>query len=126
MARKRSEQIKQALMKYILEVANTKEKKEELSRYLEKSFPTVDSLVYKGKGSFSSWINAILYRFELDPETVVKSLEHLSTSTRKQYSHRPSDKIWFELDKDLSEDEKFYWASLIKAAVALEREIGKK
>lgn len=113
--------VKKALMRLIREVANNKDRKKQLAEFTGLSLSAIDALAYNGRGSFSSWINALLFRFEVPADglaDVLKKLEHI---TRKERSTRPSDTIWFELDQLLTEDDKYYWASIIRYAAELKR-----
>ena len=111
--------ITDALRQVLLEEIDSKAKKEQLATFMGLSVAGVEALLYLGKGSVSSWINAFLYRFQLDEKQVVDGLKNFSREVRRNTPTRESDQLWFALDEPMSEEDKVFWANLIQAAADL-------
>ena len=122
-AEKRAKQIKATLSDLIREVAKDKESKEKLAAYIGKSFHAVESMAYQQKGGFDSWVNAILFLFDLDAEEANKNVKNLRNLLKKSQPISESDKIWFdEINTTYTEEDKIYWLNLMRYAAKLKRQ----
>lgn len=121
-AEKRAELIKEALSDLIREVAKDKEGKERLAKFLGKSVHAIEGMAYQNKGSFESWINAVLFLFDLEAQDAANGIKDLHQIVRKKRPLSESDKIWFEeIDRLFTEEDKIYWLSLMRYAARLRR-----
>jgi hypothetical protein len=117
----RAQVLKKALLSLMTEVTNTKQKKEAFGEFTGLSASGVDSFIYEGRGSFETWVNALLYRFELDPEEASEKIPSLLAEFKTNHPQTESDKLWQQLSKNLSEDEKVLALTLVKTAFELMR-----
>jgi len=120
-AKKRAKPIKEAFQELAKEFAKQKEgNKKILEEFLELK---LNSLLYEGKMSSDSLINLFVLYFDIDPNDIIKNINNITQNLRKTKPLRPSDKLWFELDNTLNEEEKFYLASLAKCHAKLKNKL---
>jgi hypothetical protein len=121
-AEKRAALVKEALCALIREVAKDKEGKERMAKFLGKSYHAVEGMAYQQKGSFDSWINAVLFLFDLEAQDAANGVKELHQLVRKKRPLNESDKIWFEeIDQLFTEEDKIYWLSLMRYSAKLKR-----
>jgi hypothetical protein len=119
-----AEPFRQLLKTLLRERVRTEAEKRTLAAFLDRSVSFVNQLVYHGEGGLDAWVGAFVYAYGLDIESLVHFFRHHTQTLRRLSPQTPADKIWFELDREITADEKFYWASLVRAGVALDRELG--
>lgn len=117
----RARAIKKALCERAREVAATRPAKEKMAKAVGLSVSAIDQFLYEGKGSAGTFINVFLYVFGVDEKTVLANLKQISELLRRQKPTRKSDSLWFQLDNDLTEDEKMYWLSIMRHAARLKK-----
>lgn len=105
---------------------NDRKTKQELADALGITLGGVDSFLYYGKGSLDTYVGALFYVYKVDLKTLKSFLLNFREHLKKISPSRPSDKIWSELDRYWSEDEKEYWAYLLRAAARMNYTLGKK
>ena len=120
-SRERAQILKDALLELISEVTNTKQKKIAFSEFTGLSQSGVDSFTYEGRGSFETWVNALLYRFGLDAEEMVGKIPALVAEFQVSKPRSESEKLWQQLSRSLSEEEKVLALTLVKTAFDLLR-----
>ena len=98
--------------------------KRELADALGCSIATVNALIYQGKGSFETYVAALFWAFNVDTSIVESFLLDSKAYLRKLRTLKPSDRLWFQLDSAMGEEEKSYWARLLRAAKDLELTLG--
>lgn len=123
---KRARPIRAALQSLIRERVKTREETQRLADFLGQSVASVQSMLYQGEGGMDSWISALIFCYQLEPEKITKFLAEYKDALRRPHPARDSDKLWFGLDQFMTEDEKYYWASLIKASVRIQRDLSKR
>lgn len=102
----------------------TEADKRALADFLERSVSFVNQMVYNAEGSLDAWIGAFVFAYKLDAETLAELFSDQSQAARKMSPLSPADQIWFGLDEILTDDEKFYWVSVVRAAIDLNRDLG--
>jgi hypothetical protein len=114
--KKRNGAIKKALLKIIREATDSRQKKLNFANFANLSVSGVDSFIYEGRGSFETWMNAFLYRFNLDAQMVAYKIPLLVERLRQPVSETETeaDRLWRELSVRLSEHEKVQYLKLIK------------
>lgn len=115
----RADVIKKAIQDLARDSYSSRAEKELLAKFLGKSLSAIDQFLYEGKGSVETYINVLLYRFALDEKSILHTLQNYKLERRREVPLKKSDRIWFELDESLTEDEKMYWLSLIRHAIRL-------
>jgi hypothetical protein len=120
-SKKRAQLIKSALLEVITEVTNTKAKKIAFGEFTGLSPSGVDSFIYEGRGSFETWVNALLYRFELNAEEIAVNIPGLMSEFKARKPQSESEKLWQHLSRSLSEEDRVLALTLVKTAFDLIR-----
>lgn len=120
-AQARSEPIIANLQRLAREVAKTSEGRKKLQEYTGLSKAGLETMLYQGRGSPTTWINVFLCVFNLSSNTVLEKLEDLEVSLRKSDRVDPTDKKYFDLTKEMSKDDKTYMLSVWEHAIKLRK-----
>ncbi len=123
---KRARPIRELLQSLVRDRVKTRIEKQKLAEFLGQSVGSLDAMLYRGEGGLDSWISALIYCYELSPEVIKDFVLNYRANVRRSSSMRESDRRWFDLDSEMSEDEKFYWVSLMAVSVKLQRELVKR
>jgi hypothetical protein len=118
---KRAKEVRAFLQGLLKSKVETKEDRVELSEFLGLSLSSVEKLIYKGDGGLDAFISAVMFALKLGPEEAVEGLKTLIHGLQKHNPVDEADRIWFDLE--LSKEKKLYYASLIREAVELEKDI---
>ena len=102
---------------------NCKKSRLELAEFLGLSHSAVEKMIYKGEGSLDAFVSSIIFAYQIDDQHFEQFLEKAFLTIKKSGPISLPDKIWYDLDSLMSQDQKLYWASLIKAAHELEQKL---
>lgn len=108
----------------IRERIKTQSDKQALAEFLGRSLSFVNQMTYHGEGSLDAWIGAFVFAYQLDVGTLAQFFARQGETARKISPLSRADQLWFSLDEFLSDDQKYYWVSLMQAAINLETELG--
>ena len=117
-----AESFKENCRQLIKERTKTREAKEKLAKELKITVGGVEGLIYHGRGSFENFIAALAFVYEADEETLSNCLGAFRSPQRVS-KLKPSDKIWFELDSQMEEPQKEFFAELIRTSTRLGYEL---
>ena len=115
----RAQAIKKALRDSAREVATSRAAKEKMAKFAGLSVSAIEQFIYEGKGSAGTFINVFMFLFGIDEKTILGNLKQSADVIRRQKPQRKSDSIWFDLDREMTEEEKIYWLNIIRHAVRL-------
>jgi hypothetical protein len=123
MVSKRARPIRELLQTLVRDRIKTKLDKQKLADFLEQSVGSIDAMLYKGEGGLDSWISALMFCYDMNPSNIKDFILNHQATVRRNKAVRESDKRWFDLDSLMTEDEKFYWVSLITTSIRLQKEL---
>jgi hypothetical protein len=115
----RTESIKSTLLEFLKKSVGAKEKKGAFAKFAGLSQGGVNSFLYQGKGSFETWVNALLFHFDLKPEKITEHLEALFHSFQADLAESKSDKQWRKIAEKLSEEDRLYYLTIISMLVEM-------
>lgn len=104
----------------------TKTDREQLAQALGLTISAIEAMTYRGVGSFETFAGALLHLYQIDLEALKSHVLKLKNISLKKTPSRESEKVWYELDKELSEPEKAYWVHLIRAATRINLVLAEK
>ena len=100
--------------------------RQELADSLGLSVSAVEAMTYRGVGSFETFVGALVFLCQADLDSLKKIILDRREPARRSRPTRESDKLWYELDLELTEEEKIYWVSMIRAASQIHLTIAKR
>lgn len=116
-----AEPFRDLLKSLIRERVKTEADKRELADYLNRSVSFVNQLIYYGEGGLDAWLGALTFAYQLDATKLATVFKNYKFNLRKISPLCEADKLWFEFDREMTDDTKFYWVSLIRATLELEK-----
>jgi hypothetical protein len=118
--------IRELLQSLIRDRVKTREEKEKLAAFLDQAVSSIDAMMYYGEGGLDSWISALMHCYDLKPEVIQNFFTSYRLALRKTKRIDESDRLWLSLEDELDANAKYYWASLIRASLSLEKELAQR
>ena len=117
----RAKPVRALLQTLVRAQVKTRAEKEKLAEFLGQAVSSVDAMIYYGEGGLDSWISALIYCYDLQPDAFSNFVHSYRDQLKKMKPIKESDRLWSEID--LSEDEKVYWANLISASATIQKDL---
>ena len=99
--------------KLLQERLKDKNQRAKVAKALGKSIKTVEAALYQGRGGFDTLAAALIVAYDLEDRELEAFVKDLSQALKELEGGSEADKLWRELDKYFSEEEKVHWAKVM-------------
>lgn len=121
---KKAEIVRSLLQTLLRAKVKTKAAKQSLATAVGVSTSAIDQMLYYGEGGLDVWTNALMHVYDVDVDMLTSFLAENQRILRKLHPTSEADKAWFALSEYFTENELLVEASLIRARVDIEVDLG--
>ncbi len=106
--------IRKNFMTYVRPHLDTKAKKEAAKEATGLELSTLDGMLYYGSGGIEAWQKVLCFVFNISDRQLESFLEDLKDNLKKRTKPTIGHTLWSQVGESLTEDEKVFFAELVK------------